>query len=212
MRWGGEFPYIRDMDEITEVTQILSDIDRGDPVAAERLLPLVYEELRCLARARMALESSDQTLQPTALVHEAYLRMVNSKTPQDWNGRGHFFAAAAESMRRILIDRARKKKRIRHGGGRQKFDLELLDPTAAMDSEFLLALDPALEDLEREYPDCAQVVKLRFFTGFSIAETAEVTGSSVRTVNRQWAFARAWLYRWLSERDRLDAPANPVAE
>jgi RNA polymerase sigma factor (TIGR02999 family) len=189
----------------SEVTRILDDAARGDPRAAERLLPLVYEELRKLAAQRLAREAPGQTLQATALVHEAYLRLVDAGNARQWNGRGHFFGAAAEAMRRILIERARRGRRVCHGGGRQRLDLDRLDSRHLQldapdddSAEELLALDEALTRLEREEPGAASVVKLRYFTGLTIEEAADVAGLSVRTANRHWAYARAWLFQELS--------------
>jgi RNA polymerase sigma factor (TIGR02999 family) len=175
-----------------QVTQILEAVKAGDERAAEQLLPLVYEELRRLAAARMSHEAPGQTLQPTALVHEAWLRLVGSGT-KDWNSRGHFFGAAAEAMRRILIDRARKRHRERHGHGLVRIDLSQLDVAITTDDALLLRVDEALGKLEAEAPERAKLVKLRFFTGLSISEAAEAMGIATATANRYWAFARAWL-------------------
>ena len=183
---------------MNEVTTILSNLAHGDAHAAKQLLPLVYDELRRLAAARLAAEPAGNTLQPTALVHEAYLRLVASplrergEEPQ-WDHRGHFFAAAAEAMRRILIDNARRKATARHGGALQR---QALDPDAAAmpePREDLLALDEALDKLAAEDPLKANLVKLRYFVGMSLAETAAALGLSERTADRHWAFARAWL-------------------
>jgi RNA polymerase sigma factor (TIGR02999 family) len=175
---------------MNEVTRILSEIEPGDSSAAERLLPLVYDELHRLAAARMADERADHTLDATALVHEAYLRLVGD---QHFEGRAHFFAAAAEAMRRVLVDHSRNRARLKRGGGRHRIDLDrLTDPASATDED-LLALDEALERLARRYPQAAKVVKLRFFAGMTLDEAAETLGVSLRTANRQWAFARAWL-------------------
>ena len=180
---------------MSEVTHILAAVERGDPRAAEQLLPLVYEELRKLAAQRLAGEKPGQTLQATALVHEAYVRLVGGEQPHDWNGRGHFFAAAAEAMRRILVESARRKGRVRHGGGRTRIDL---DQVAAIDddggADDLLALDEALGRLEAEQPEVAAVVKLRYFAGMTAGQAAEALGLSRRTADRHWAFARAWLF------------------
>ena len=184
---------------MSDVTRILSAIEQGDPRAAEQLLPLVYEELRKLAGQRLAEEKPGQTLQATALVHEAYIRLVDVEKAQHWNSRGHFFAAAAEAMRRILVENARRKRRLRHGGGRQRLDLEELDVMDESGSENLLALDEALEKLAAEQEVTAKVVKLRYFAGLTIQQTAEALGISVRTANRHWAFARAWLYQEISK-------------
>jgi RNA polymerase sigma factor (TIGR02999 family) len=182
---------------MTEVTRILSVIEQGDPAAAEQLLPLVYGELRRLAVAKLAQEKPGQTLQATALVHEAYLRLVDTDKAQHWNGRGHFFAAAAEAMRRILVEQARRKQRARHGGGRKRLDLDGLDLADAEASGDFLALDEALERLATEEEPAAAVVKLRYFAGLTIEQTAEALGLSVRTANRHWAYAKAWLYQQL---------------
>jgi RNA polymerase sigma factor (TIGR02999 family) len=174
------------------VTQILEAARAGDEQAAERLLPLVYDELRQLAAAKLAREAPGQTLQPTALVHEAWLRLVGSG-PQHWNGRGHFFGAAAEAMRRILIDRARKRHRKRHGHGLIRLDLSELDVAITTDDDLLLRVDEALEKLQAEAPERARLVKLRFFAGLSISEAADALGVAPITAKRHWAFARAWL-------------------
>jgi RNA polymerase sigma factor (TIGR02999 family) len=182
---------------MSEVTRILSAIEQGDPHAAEQLLPLVYDELRQLASARLAQEKPGQTLQATALVHEAYLRLVDVEKAQVWNSRGHFFAAAAEAMRRILIDNARQKRRPKHGGDRQRIDL---DEALSLDhpQDDLLALDEALTRLAAQEPIKAEVVKLRYFAGLSLDETAVALGISLATAKRYWAVARAWLFAELS--------------
>ncbi len=184
--------------DMPEVTQILSRIEAGDPSAAEQLLPILYDELKKLAVHRLAKEKPGQTLQATALVHEAYLRLVDGKGSQHWNSRGHFFAAAAEAMRRILVEQARRKKRVRHGGElrRVDFDSELQISEEEGDDN-LLALDEALQRLASEDRQAAEVVQLRYFAGLSIEETASALGISVRTANRHWAYARAWLFRQL---------------
>jgi RNA polymerase sigma factor (TIGR02999 family) len=175
---------------MNEFTRILSEVEAGDAMAAERLLPLVYDELRKLAAARMADERADHTLDATALVHEAYLRLVGE---QHFEGRGHFFAAAAEAMRRVLVDHSRNRARLKRGGGTHRIDLDrLTDPARATDED-LLALDDALERLALRYPQAAEVVKLRFFAGMTLDEAAEALRLSLRTANRHWAFARAWL-------------------
>lgn len=179
---------------MNEVTLLLSAIQQGDPKAAGELLPLVYHELRKLAAARMAQESPGQTLQPTALVHEAWLRLVGDANPQ-FDGRAHFFAAAAEAMRRILIDNARRKKAQRHGGGKEHVDLHELELAASAKDEELLAVDDALEKLTSEDAELAKLVKLRFFAGFTNKEAADVLGVSEPTIERRWAFARAWLFK-----------------
>ena len=179
---------------MSEVTCILSAIEQGDPQAAEQLLPLVYDALRRLAAQKLAQEKPGQTLQATALVHEAYLRLVDIEKVSHWNGRGHFFAAAAEAMRRIVLDRARDKRRLKRGGGGQRVEIDLGEiPGEAPDVD-VLALDEALEQLEREDPVCANLVKLRFFAGLGQGEAAEALGLPRRTADRHWAFARAWLY------------------
>jgi RNA polymerase sigma factor (TIGR02999 family) len=175
-----------------DVTQLLNAIDSGDPNAAEELLPLVYEELRKLAAARLANEAEGQTLQPTALVHEAWLRLARSNH-QQWNGRGHFFSAAAESMRRILIDRARKRLRERHGAGLQRLDLDSVEIAVDTDDDTLLRLNDALEKLARESPAKAELIKLRFFAGLGLAEAAAAQSISLATAKRHWVYARSWL-------------------
>jgi RNA polymerase sigma factor (TIGR02999 family) len=178
---------------MSEVTRILSAVEAGDPSAAAQLLPLVYDELRKLAAARLARESPGQTLQPTALVHEAYLRLIGAEDAVRWDSRGHFFAAAAEAMRRILIDNARRKRGPKHGGRHARQEL---DPEHAADpdrSEGLLALDEALDRLAAVEPRAAQVVKLRYFAGMTLADAATALGISARTADADWAYARAWL-------------------
>jgi RNA polymerase sigma factor (TIGR02999 family) len=187
---------------MSDVTRILNAIEQGDGQAAEQLLPLVYDELRKLAAAKMAHEKPGQTLQATALVHEAYIRLVGGDAGSlNWNGRGHFFSAAAEAMRRILVERARKKRRLRHGGGRKRLDLETLDIADQPVSEDLLALDEALTSLSREEPLAAEVVNLRYFAGLTIPQAADSLGVSVRTANRHWAYAKAWLFDAMQEDD-----------
>jgi RNA polymerase sigma factor (TIGR02999 family) len=178
---------------MNEVTRILSALDKGDPHAASQLLPLVYEELRKLATHRLASERPGQTLQATALVHEAYLRLVDREEPQPWSGRGHFFAAAAEAMRRILIEAARRKRRLKAGGSRRRVDLDGLEPARDPRGLDLLALDEALQRLEREEPRKAALVKLRFFAGLTNEEAAESLRVSPATAENDWAYARAWL-------------------
>jgi RNA polymerase sigma factor (TIGR02999 family) len=190
---GGQNAWDQSMDSRPElVTQILEGVGVGDERAAERLLPLVYEELRHLAAAKLAQEAPGQTLQPTALVHEAWLRLVGPGNDH-WNSRGHFFGAAAEAMRRILIDRARKRRRQRHGHGLVRVDISNLDVAITTDDELLMRVNEALEKLEAEAPERAQLVKLRFFTGLSVTEAAEALGVAPATAKRHWAFARAWL-------------------
>ncbi len=191
---------------MTDVTRILNAIEQGDTGATEELLPLVYEELRLLAAHKMSQESPGQTLQATALVHEAYLRLVEAKD-QSWNNRGHFFKAAAEAMRRILVENARRKKSLRAGGEHQRInpneaDLWALTLSEKSSSEDLLALDEALERLSKTDPRNAELVKLRYFAGLSLDQVAKIEGISRRTATRWWAYARAWLHREISgERD-----------
>ena len=183
---------------MNDVTRILSALDQGDPHAADQLLPLVYEELRRLAAHRLAQEKPGQTLQATALVHEAYLRLVDAEKGRHWDGRGHFFAAAAEAMRRILVNRARDKKRLKRGGDRKRIDLDRLAAVEDAGDEELVALDEALERLARESRPCAELVKLRFFAGLTQGEAAASLGLPRRTADRYWAFARAWLFQTLN--------------
>ena len=183
---------------MSEVTHIVSAIEGGDPHAAEQLLPLVYDELRRLAAQKLAQENPGQTLEANAHVHDAYIRLVDVKKVQSWNSRGHFFAAAAEAMRRILVEKARRKERDRHGGGRKRLDLDRLDPAGQDNGDDLLAVNEALERLAAQDATVAEVVKLRYFAGLTIEEAAAALGISVRTANRHWAFARAWLYQQLS--------------
>ena len=178
---------------MNDVTRILSQIESGDPQAAAQLLPLVYDELRKLAAHRLAAEKPGQTLQATALVHEAYLRLVDTEQAQHWNNRGHFFAAAAEAMRRILVENARRKRSEKHGGGRLRVDLDDIAPAVGNPDDDLVALNEALEKLEKIVPAKAQVVKLRYFAGLTVAQAAEVLGVSASTVDNYWAYARAWL-------------------
>jgi RNA polymerase sigma factor (TIGR02999 family) len=181
---------------MTDVTRILSAIEQGDPHAAEQLLPLVYDELRKLAAEKLAQEKPGQTLQATALVHEAYLRLVDVEEAQHWNSRGHFFAAAAEAMRRILIEHARRKQSRKRGGDRVRQDLDAVVDLAAPESpEEVLALDEALQKLAAKDKSAADVVHLRFFAGLPMPEVAKLLGISPRTADRLWAYARAWLHR-----------------
>jgi len=179
---------------MSDVTRILSAIEHGDQAAAEQLLPLVYQELRKLAAAKLAREKPGQTLQPTVLVHEAYVRLVDTDRPQQWNGRGHFFAAAAEAMRRILIENARRKQSPKHGGARQRVALDVAAAAHEGRAEDLLALDEALTQLETRWPDKAKLVKLRYFAGLTIPEAAQALGVSSATAERYWTFSRAWLH------------------
>ena len=197
------------MAAMSDVTQILARIDQGDPQAAKELLPLVYGELRKLAAAQMAREKPGQTLQPTALVHEAYLRLGGgsqgsaagtSASPEPWRSRGHFFAAAAEAMRRILVENARRKGRIRHGGGRQRVPLDAVAIASGPDPDVILAIDESLNRLAAEDPAAAEVVKLHFFAGLTLDEVAAAMNISRATVFRQWAYARSWLKMSLGEK------------
>jgi RNA polymerase sigma factor (TIGR02999 family) len=179
---------------VSDVTRILEAAQQGDPTAADQLLPLVYEELRRLAAHKMANEAAGQTLQPTALVHEAWLRLVGNQN-QKWEGRAHFFGAAAEAMRRILIERVRRKRAVRHGGDQQRVDLQEVELAAPGDDDQLLAVNEALDKLAAEHKEEAELVKLRYFVGMTNEEAAEVLGISVRTAKYYWTHARAWLYR-----------------
>ena len=183
---------------MSEVTQILCAIEQGDPQAAEQLLPLVYEELRKLAAQKLAQEAPGQTLQATALVHEAYLRLVDVEKARHWDSRGHFFAAAAEAMRRVLIDNARRRRSQRRGGGGERRTLEGLEAAAPASDDELLAVNDALERLQQVDPPKAELVKLRYFGGLTIPEAAQALGISVTTANRYWAYARAWLHEELA--------------
>src|SRR5689334_9893378 len=183
---------------MAEVTRLLEAAASGDRRAAADLLPLVYDELRQLAAARMAAEAPGNTLQPTALVHEAYLRLVGHVDANRWDGRGHFFAAAAEAMRRILVDAARRKQREKHGGDRDRVDLDAAAPAAPDPRHDLIALDAALTRLAAEDPQAARLVELRHFAGLTVAEAAQALGLAPRTADRVWAFARAWLHRELA--------------
>jgi RNA polymerase sigma factor (TIGR02999 family) len=190
--------------DMSDVTRILSAIEQGDPRAAEQLLPLVYDELRKLAAQKMVREASGHTFQATALVHEAYLRLVDVEQAQHWNGRGHFFAAAAEAMRRILVENARRKRRPKHGGDRQRIELdEMLSATGPRHD--LLALDEALTQLATREPVKAELVKLRYFAGLSLEEAAACLAISPATAKRYWAVARAWLFAALSDPDKSAA-------
>lgn len=186
---------------MSDVIQILTAIERKDPRAAEQLLPLVYEELRKLAAQKLIAEMPGQTLQATALVHEAYLRLVGASGTRDWENRGHFFAAAAEAMRRILINRARDKSRVKHGGNRHRVDLDQIEIALDTNDEQLIELDNALTQLAEEDPDAARLVSLRFFAGLTLKDAAVSQGVPLRTAERQWAYARAWLYARLRNDD-----------
>jgi RNA polymerase sigma factor (TIGR02999 family) len=187
------------------VTRILAAIEAGEPSAAAELLPLVYDELRKLAAARLAGEKPGQTLEATALVHEAYLRLVDVNRFQRWDSRAHFFAAAAEAMRRILIDQARRKRRPKHGGGRTRVSLDEVLCLRETGDDDLLALDQALQQLARQEPAKAELVKLHYFAGLSLEEAGRALGISHRTAKRHWAYARAWLYAAI-----CDAPPSPI--
>jgi RNA polymerase sigma factor (TIGR02999 family) len=189
---------------VDETIRLGLTVRHDDPMAAERLLPLVYDELRTLASRRLGREAPGQSLQATALVHEAYLRLVGGDPGRCWDGRGHFFAAAAEAMRRILVDRARDRRRLKRGGGLGRIDLDLGSLPLDAPGEDLIDLDDALTDLGREDPLCARLVLLRFFAGLTQAEAAEAVGLARRTADRQWAYARAWLYERLR---RGEAPS-----
>ena len=192
---------------MSNVTDILNAIAKGDPHAPEQLLPLIYDELRKLAAQKMAEEAPGQTLQATALVHEAYLRLVASPVgergeDQHWNSRGHFFGAAAEAMRRILVENARRKQRAKHGGGRKRIDLDNACPIVEPPADDLLALDEALSRLAALAPVRAELVKMRFFAGLTMPDAARTLGISLTTAERHWTFARAWLYAELTEGDK----------
>jgi RNA polymerase sigma factor (TIGR02999 family) len=191
---------------MSEVTRILRALEQGDPHVASRLLPLVYEELRKLAAQKMAQEQPGQTLQPTALVHEAYLRLVGQGNP-GWQNRGHFFAAAAEAMRRILVEQARRKHRDKHGGQLHRADVDIAFLSAPVPNQDLLALDEALTKLAKADPFKAQLIQLRFFGGLSNEEAAEILGISAVTAKRHWRYARAWLHREVS--GSSETPGTP---
>ncbi len=185
---------------MSDVTRILFAIEQGDARAVDKLLPVVYDELRLLAAQKMSQERPGQTLQATALVHEAYIRLVGSEN-QQWSGRTHFFAAAAESMRRILIENARRKQRQKHGGGHQRVDLDDAEISIEEPSTNLIALDEALTKLAEEEKTVAELVKLRYFAGLTLSQAAEIIGVSRRTADRYWAYARAWLYQEINKAD-----------
>ena len=188
---------------MADVTRILSQIEQGDSQAAEKLLPLVYEELRKLAAVKLVEEKPGQTLQATALVHEAYVRLIG-QAGQEWHSRGHFFAAAAEAMRRILVEIARRKNRLKHGGGLDRAEVELAELPTRMETEELIALDEALQRLREQDPLKARLVTLRFFGGLTIEQASEVLGISRVSAHRYWTFARAWLHQEIS-----GEPQNP---
>lgn len=188
---------------MSNVTRILSRLESGDSTATDELLPLVYDELRHLAAHKLSHESPGNTLQATALVHEAYVRLVDVNVPQRWDGRGHFFAAAAEAMRRILVNRARDKKRLKRGGGRKRLDWNRLEVADDASDDDLIEINDALVVLAGEQPACAELVKLRFFAGLTLDQAAQCLGIGQRTADRYWSFARAWLYKELSN-DRVN--------
>jgi RNA polymerase sigma factor (TIGR02999 family) len=189
---------------MTDVTQILSQIESGDPSAAEQLLPLVYEELRKLAAAKLAQENPGQTLQPTALVHEAYVRLVNADQARPWSSRTHFFRAAAEAMRRILVDNARRKGSLKRGGEFKRVELDALEASDMLPAEDVLALSEALEKLAVHDTDKAELVKLRYFVGLSVEDAASVLGISRATADRHWQYAKTWLYCELTREQSRD--------
>jgi RNA polymerase sigma factor (TIGR02999 family) len=191
---------------MNDVTQILSRIEDGDGKAPEELLPLVYDELRKLAAQKMAQEKPGQTLQATALVHEAYIRLVDVEEAQHWDSRGHFFAAAAEAMRRILVNRARDKNRLKRGGNLQRVNLDKVEIAADTPDDELLALDEALERLADDNKKCAELVKMRFFAGLSAEDAAAALGISSSTADRYWAYARAWLFESLTSDGTATSP------
>ena len=190
---------------VTDVTRIIEAVQQGDSAAAKDLLPLVYEELRRLARSNMARQAAGHTLQPTALVHEAWLRLTGSGR-QEWNGRSHFFAAAAEAMRHILVDSARRKGRAKHGGGQERLDVDEIEIAAGADDEKILLVNDALEKLAMEDPIRAEVVKLHYFVGLTHAETARILQISEKTVRRHWNYARVWLFQTIQSADQPNSP------
>jgi len=196
----GNDAYRSEAEASGDVTRVLERAQKGDPNAAAELLPLVYDELRGLAAAKMARERPDQTLQPTALVHEAWLRLVGNEN-QQWNGRAHFFGAAAEAMRRILVENARRKGAARHGGGQVRFDIQEIEVASAPKDDELLAVSDALEKLGVHNRQMAELVKLRYFVGLTTEEAAEVLGISIRTADRWWNYSRLWMYQEI-ERQR----------
>jgi RNA polymerase sigma factor (TIGR02999 family) len=195
---------------MSDVTRILSEVEQGDPRAAENLLPLVYDELRKLAAASLAQEKPGQTLQATALVHEAYLRLVDVEKARQWNSRGHFFAAAAAAMRRILVETARRKNRLRHGGALRRIDLDASCPVTSDPADDLEALDEALARFEAIDPLAARLVQIRFFAGLTMPEAAQALGIPLRTAERNWTYARTWLHRCLAAEPPA-APGGPAA-
>jgi RNA polymerase sigma factor (TIGR02999 family) len=188
---------------MSDVTRILSQIEHGDPQAAEKLLPLVYDELRKLAAAKLAIEKPGQTLQATALVHDAYIRLVDVEKAQHWNSRGHFFGAAAEAMRRILVEKARRQRRLKRGGDLQRAELDALQFTIEGPGTDILALDEALTELGKKKPEILELVKLRYFAGLTVDEAANALGIASSTADRHWTYARAWLFKRLVPEDEL---------
>ncbi len=188
---------------MNEVTRILAAIEQGDPQVAEQLLPLVYSELRRLAARKLAHEVPGQTLQATGLVHEAYLRLVDVEKAQHWNSRGHFFAAAAEAMRRILVEQARRKRRLKRGGDKERVELEEVEIAFVGPADDIVALDDALTRLAQKHPEKVELVKLRYFAGLTVDDAAKVLGVSTSTADRHWTYARAWLFRELSPQSEV---------
>ena len=186
---------------MADVTRILNAIEQGDPIATEKLLPLIYDELRILAAQKMSNEPHGQTIQATALVHDVYIRLVEEKA-QDWNSRGHFFRAAAEAMRRILVENARSKKRLKRGGDWKRIELKEADLITEQESDELFAVNEALDKLSLEEPSVADLVKLRYFAGLTIDQVAEIQGISRRSVIDHWAYARSWLTREITKDGR----------
>jgi RNA polymerase sigma factor (TIGR02999 family) len=187
---------------VSDVTQLLNAIDAGDGKAAAQLLPLVYEELRKLAAVKMAQEKPGHTMQATALVHEAWLRLAGPDEHKVWNSRGHYFGAAAEAMRRILVESARRKARLRHGGQMERVPVDQVEIAAALPEDQLVQMSEALGELEREAAEAAQVVKLRYFAGLTQEQVAETMGISLRTAERHWTWAKAWLFRWIRAQEK----------
>jgi RNA polymerase sigma factor (TIGR02999 family) len=197
---------------MADVTQILDAIEQGDPHAAEQLLPLVYDELRKLAAQKLAQEKPGQTLEATALVHDAYLRLVDSEKVRGWDSRGHFFAAAAEAMRRILVEKARQKGRLKRGRGHKRIDLDGLEIPAQGPDDDVVALDEALTRLSQKHSEKVELVKLRYFAGCTVSEAAMMMGISTTTADRYWTYARAWLFRELAEDQRAEPDAGAAGE
>jgi RNA polymerase sigma factor (TIGR02999 family) len=193
---------------MSEVTRILSALKQGDRHAADQLLPLVYDELRRLAAAKLAQERPGQTLQPTALVHEAYLRLVGNQPDKAWGGRGHFLAAAAEAMRRILVEAARRRQTLKRGGGERRVEIDAADSLVIDETLDLVALDEALSKFAQQQPLKAELVKLRFFAGLTMSEAADALGISLATAERHWTFARTWLFAELAGGDQVDKKSS----